>query len=78
MQYDEQEEQLYAFNWEYLVKEFQQGIEIKNRKYKLKTYKHCFIGSEAVQWLVDHHWARSREEAVVVGNLLLSKYVSQF
>jgi len=26
------------------------GVEVKDRHYRLKSYKDCFVGSEAVDW----------------------------
>lgn len=28
------------------------GVVVKDRKWRLKTYKKCFVGSEAVEWLM--------------------------
>jgi len=28
------------------------GVDIKNRKYRFRTYKQCFLGSEAVRWFL--------------------------
>lgn len=58
-----------------LLDEFPQKIELKDRKYKLKTYKSCFVGRDAVTWLVENNYAVNREEAVVVGNLLRTRGV---
>jgi len=30
------------------------GVACKNRKYHFKTYSNCFIGSEAVDWMVEN------------------------
>jgi hypothetical protein len=27
------------------------GVEVKDRKWRLKTYKQCFVGEEATQWV---------------------------
>ena len=48
------------------------GIHIKDRIFRLKTYRQCFIGSEAVDWLVSY-LKSSREEAVQVGQCLVSE-----
>lgn len=73
MSVSEKETLLYSIHYRQLVNEFKSGIEIKNRKYKLKTYKSCFIGEEAVTWLVEHGFAENRKEAVTLGNLMLEK-----
>jgi small-conductance mechanosensitive channel len=49
-----------------------QGVEIKDRRYRLNIYTACFIGSEAVDWLVKYYKC-TREEAVELGQLLLEK-----
>ncbi|ABW28242.1 MULTISPECIES: mechanosensitive ion channel protein [Acaryochloris] len=46
------------------------GIKIKNRVYRLKEYPYCFIGSEAVRWLM-HNVKLSREEAIGLGQRLM-------
>lgn len=48
------------------------GVEIKNRQFRLKNYPHCFVGSEAVDWLVAYLRV-SREEALRVGQRLMSE-----
>jgi len=30
------------------------GVEVKDRSYRLKTYRDCFIGSEAVDWCMNN------------------------
>ena len=50
------------------------GLEIKNRRHHLKIYKQCFVGSEAVDWLVNH-LNISRKQAVVIGTKLVQKRV---
>lgn len=68
-------ELLYSVDFAKLVSEFKDGVSIKDRKYHMKTYKSCFIGKEAVTWLINSGWANTREEAIELGNLLQSKYV---
>ena len=48
------------------------GVESKNRKLYLMTYQGCFLGSEAVSYLVDHGYAASRKDAVDLGRVLAS------
>ncbi len=52
----------------------QDGIKIKTRRHKLKLHHHCFLGNEAVDWLV-RHLNISREKAVIVGQNLVTKKV---
>lgn len=49
------------------------NVEIKDRTYHLKTYEKCFIGSEAVQYLVANNFASSADEAIVLGNVMLEQ-----
>jgi len=46
------------------------GVEIKNRRHKLKLYQKCFLGNEAVDWLCKH-LKISRANAVLIGQKLL-------
>jgi hypothetical protein len=49
---------------------FQQSVGVEDRKYRLTTYKQSFIASEAVDYLIDAGYARSRQEAAVLGRSL--------
>lgn len=64
------------FNLEDLVAKMrgENGLEIKTRRYKLKLYKCCFVGSEAVDWLVKH-LNITRPQAVAIGKNLVHKKV---
>eukprot|EP00211_Chloroparvula_japonica_P003490 CAMPEP_0119127646 /NCGR_PEP_ID=MMETSP1310-20130426/6115_1 /TAXON_ID=464262 /ORGANISM="Genus nov. species nov., Strain RCC2339" /LENGTH=740 /DNA_ID=CAMNT_0007117923 /DNA_START=94 /DNA_END=2313 /DNA_ORIENTATION=- len=42
------------------------GVEVKDRKYHLKTYKECFVGEMAVEWLCKY-FACTKETAVEIG-----------
>lgn len=46
------------------------GLTIASRPYLGKTYESCFVGSEAVDWMVASH-RLSREEAVTLGQFLV-------
>ncbi|MEA5469042.1 mechanosensitive ion channel domain-containing protein [Spirulina sp. 06S082] len=46
-----------------------EGIEIKDRRYRLKTYSRCFIGAELVDWLMVREEC-SREDAIAIGEHL--------
>ena len=48
------------------------GIQIKERQFHLKTYRQCFVGSEAVDWLVSY-LKISRQDAVKVGQRLIDE-----
>lgn len=47
------------------------GVSIGDRQYQCNLYPQCFIGSEAVGWLVEH-WNCTREEALQWGQALLN------
>ena len=49
-----------------------QGIEIKDRYYCHNIYQACFIGSEAVSWLVQEQNC-TREEAIATGQFLVEQ-----
>lgn len=57
-----------------LAEAFRQGVEIKDRKYRLTTYKQCFVGKEAVDFLIASGAAETREDAVQLGNALSQEY----
>ena len=49
------------------------GVGIKDRRWRLRKYKQCFIGSDLVNWLIlqeDLH-IESREQAVAIGEILM-------
>ena len=46
------------------------NLSIKTRRYKLKLYHHCFVGSEAVDWLTAN-LKISREKAIKLGKQLV-------
>ena len=53
-----------------MANKLSKGIECKTRKKNMKTYKNCFLGSDAVSYLVDNNFAASREEACALGHVL--------
>ena len=57
-----------------LAEAFRKGVELKDRKYRLTTYKQCFVGSEAVDFLMSSGAAEAREDAVQLGNALSEEY----
>jgi small-conductance mechanosensitive channel len=48
------------------------GLEIKDRRDHLNFYPACFIGSEAVEWLVQTQNC-TREEAIQLGQILIER-----
>ncbi len=55
-----------------LMKDPEKGVKRKDRRFMLTTYKNCFVGSEAVVWFLQNGFAKTREEALVIGNWLMS------
>jgi len=52
------------------------GISLKNRKVKLKTYKNCFLGKDMVNWLCEKNIAENRSSAVSIGQKFIDlKYM---
>ena len=45
------------------------GVPVKTRKYLLKSYPNCFLGSEAVSWLAKRKDC-SKPAALALGNQL--------
>eukprot|EP01084_Bolivina_argentea_P151585 264581_1 len=50
----------------------EKSLTIKDRKWHLKTYKNCFIGSEAVETIIDSKIAASTYGAIIFGNKLIT------
>ena len=48
------------------------GLKISDRNYYLNFYPACFVGSEAVDWLVNKQNYK-REEAIEIGQIILEK-----
>ena len=48
------------------------GVDIRDRRFGLHVYHHCFVGSEAVEWFMQNQLA-SREEAVRLGQILVKR-----
>jgi hypothetical protein len=47
------------------------GIDCRTRHYLLRSYHNCFLGREAVDWLVREGYARNTEDALTLGNKLM-------
>lgn len=48
------------------------GLQLKDRQFHLKTYARCFVGSEAVDWLVSY-LNIPRAKAVQIGQRLIDE-----
>jgi hypothetical protein len=60
------------YDWEDIIQRMRgpEGISIRDRRYGLKVFSHCFVGSEAVDWLIKHEQA-TRPEATIMGQIML-------
>jgi small-conductance mechanosensitive channel len=67
-------EKLAAIDIEALVKVMREpeGVEIKDRHHRMNIYPRCFVGSEAVEWLMRTQNC-TREEAIDIGQLLVDR-----
>jgi hypothetical protein len=50
--------------------EFQKGVDVGTHIFHFKRYKRCFIGSEAVDYMVNSNMATNRKDAVLLGQRL--------
>jgi len=50
-----------------IVKDLRDHLEVKDRTYRLKTYPQCFVGAEAVTYLLSSGYATTEEDAVSLG-----------
>uniref|UniRef100_A0A7S0N715 DEP domain-containing protein n=1 Tax=Pyramimonas obovata TaxID=1411642 RepID=A0A7S0N715_9CHLO len=51
------------------------GVEVADRTHHLNTYDQCFVGSDAVAWLVRAGEAESAEAAVALGRKMLKERI---
>lgn len=58
------------------MRKFQRGVRLKDRflPYYYTTYKNCFVGREAVDFMMRHKFAKTRAECVEIGRVLASRY----
>ncbi|MEM8717721.1 MAG: mechanosensitive ion channel domain-containing protein [Cyanobacteria bacterium P01_G01_bin.39] len=70
------EEKLTEIDLEQLVSEMrgEDGLIIADRRYRFNLYSKCFVGSEAVDWIVKHQ-GFSREEAIELGQILIEREI---
>ncbi|MEW6496170.1 MAG: mechanosensitive ion channel domain-containing protein [Cyanobacteriota bacterium] len=67
-------EKLASIDIESLVRAMQEpgGVEIKDRHHHMNIYPRCFVGSEAVEWLMQTQNC-TREDAIQLGQLLVDR-----
>jgi hypothetical protein len=54
-----------------MAQAFRQCVLVSDRRYRLKTFKQCFVGSEAVDMLVSTGLVATRKDAVEFGRTLM-------
>ena len=54
---------------ESLVERLSTALDVRDRTWRLHAYPHCFVGSEAVRWLMEG-FDRPRHEAIAIGQAL--------
>jgi len=50
--------------------QFKENVKLEDRKFRLKTYKQVFVGTDAVDYLIKTGAASSRQDAVELGKAL--------
>lgn len=58
------------------MKDFRSGICLKNRRYKMKQYKRCFSGADAVAWLLKY--LQDSDQFNAVGKDQVAKLLQKF
>mmetsp|Transcript_35418 Transcript_35418/g.79486 ORF Transcript_35418/g.79486 Transcript_35418/m.79486 type:complete len:694 (-) Transcript_35418:174-2255(-) len=58
---------------EVIAAQFKTNVEVKDRKYRFQTYHKCFVGKEAVDYMVNERLASNREEAVQLGQSIMEE-----
>ena len=58
-----------------IAKQFRQHVKLEDRTYRFKKYKQCFVGKDAVDYLVTSGAANNRNDAVEVGKALQALYI---
>ncbi|CEM14661.1 unnamed protein product [Vitrella brassicaformis CCMP3155] len=56
-----------------LADQIRAKLEIRDRRYHLTTYTKCFLGSDAVKWLMGNGHAETVEDALLVGQLMMDQ-----
>ena len=50
-----------------LASQMRRSIDVRDRRYHLQNFQACFVGREAVNWLMENGHARDRRSAVFLG-----------
>ena len=62
--------ELFQNDLERLAENFRENVSLEDRKFRLKTYKQVFVGTDAVDYLIKSGAATSRQDAVELGKAL--------
>jgi hypothetical protein len=50
-----------------------QALDIRDRVYMFRKFENCFVGNEAVEWMIAQQLVATIEEAVSVGQWLIDR-----
>lgn len=51
----------------------QQGVVVRDRSYRFKTYHKCFVGKELAMWIKQEELVETLEQATLLGQAMLAK-----
>lgn len=57
--------------WDGFLAEFKSGVNVQDRKFRMRKYASCFVGFEAVEWLLEKGKASNEEDAIRLGNSMM-------
>jgi small-conductance mechanosensitive channel len=62
------------YDWKAIVEKMRgsDGVDIRDRRFSFRVYRQCFLGSDAVNWLMKQEQA-TREEAILMGQLMVEQ-----
>lgn len=60
-----------------VTEKLKQGLEVKDRRYRLKVYKQVFLGTDAVNFFLAEKYATNIADAVALGSELMAAGVFQ-
>lgn len=60
-----------------VIQRLKQGLEVKDRQYRLKTYKQVFLGTDAVNFFLNEKYAANLPDAIALGTELMAAGVFQ-
>ncbi|DBA68959.1 TPA: class-I pyridine nucleotide-disulfide oxidoreductase [Trebouxia sp. C0005] len=60
-----------------VTEKLKQGLEVKDRRYRLKTYKQVFLGTDAVNFFLAEKYATNIADAVALGSELMAAGIFQ-